>query len=57
MVCSVQCDVPDTSRVCSHSQTLEKGSRKVDTVIAKAGPFFLAEDYHQHYIAKQRGKY
>lgn len=36
---------------------IEKASgRKVTVEHMKASEFFLAEEYHQHYVAKQRGR-
>ena len=35
----------------------DAGHGKITTEIAKAGPFYYAEDYHQQYLAKNPGGY
>jgi peptide-methionine (S)-S-oxide reductase len=39
------------------AQLRENGYGEITTEIAKAGPFYYAEDYHQQYLAKNPGGY
>ena len=44
--------VAEASRDKYQAQLEESGFGTITTEIAKAGPFFYAEDYHQQYLAK-----
>ena len=47
----------EASREMYAKQLRENGYGEITTEIAKAGPFYYAEDYHQQYLAKNPGGY
>jgi peptide-methionine (S)-S-oxide reductase len=47
----------EASREMYAKQLRESGYGEITTEIAKAGPFYYAEDYHQQYLAKNPGGY
>ncbi|MBV9740014.1 MAG: peptide-methionine (S)-S-oxide reductase, partial [Hyphomicrobiales bacterium] len=47
-----QIDTAEASRKAYQKQLTAAGYGEITTEIAKAGPFFFAEDYHQEYLAK-----
>ena len=47
----------EASRDMYAAQLKASGYSEITTEIAKAGPFYYAEDYHQQYLAKNPGGY
>jgi peptide-methionine (S)-S-oxide reductase len=47
----------ETSRDTYQEMLTRAGHGAITTEIAKAGPFYYAEDYHQQYLAKNPGGY
>jgi len=47
----------EASRAVYQQQLAAKGFGAITTEIAEAGPFYMAEDYHQQYLAKNPGGY
>jgi peptide-methionine (S)-S-oxide reductase len=47
----------EASRENYQARLKEQGYGEITTEIAKAGPFYYAEDYHQQYLAKNPGGY
>ena len=47
----------ESSRDMYAAQLSASGYGEITTEIAKAGPFYYAEDYHQQYLAKNPGGY
>ena len=45
------------SRDAYQAQLAKAGYGKITTELAKAGPFYYAEEYHQQYLAKNPGGY
>ena len=52
-----QRDAAEASRVSYQAMLAQEGYGEITTEIAKAGPFFYAEDYHQQYLAKNPNGY
>ena len=52
-----QRDAAVASRETYQQQLSASGYGEITTEIAKAGPFYYAEDYHQQYLAKNPGGY
>jgi peptide-methionine (S)-S-oxide reductase len=52
-----QREAAEASREMYAKQLRENGYGEITTEIAKAGPFYYAEDYHQQYLAKNPGGY
>jgi len=52
-----QRDAAEASRTLMAERFRAAGHGAVTTEIAKAGPFYYAEDYHQQYLAKNPGGY
>ncbi len=49
--------VAETSRDAYQAVLKQAGHGEITTEIAKAGPFYYAEDYHQQYLAKNPNGY
>jgi peptide-methionine (S)-S-oxide reductase len=47
----------EASRDAYQEMLTQAGHGQITTEIAKAGPFYYAEDYHQQYLAKNPGGY
>jgi peptide-methionine (S)-S-oxide reductase len=47
----------EASRESYQAMLKQSGYGEITTEIAKAGPFYYAEDYHQQYLAKNPGGY
>ena len=43
---------PTLAKAAYAERLRDAGYRPITTEIAKAGPFYYAEDYHQQYLAK-----
>jgi peptide-methionine (S)-S-oxide reductase len=52
-----QRDAAEASRVTYQAMLTAQGYGEITTEIAKAGPFYYAEDYHQQYLAKNPNGY
>jgi peptide-methionine (S)-S-oxide reductase len=52
-----QRDIALASKETYQQQLSASGYGEITTEIAKAGPFYYAEDYHQQYLAKNPGGY
>ncbi len=52
-----QRDAAEASRVTYQAMLKAQGYGEITTEIAKAGPFYYAEDYHQQYLAKNPNGY
>jgi peptide-methionine (S)-S-oxide reductase len=52
-----QRDAAEASRVSYQAMLTKEGYGEITTEIAKAGPFYYAEDYHQQYLAKNPNGY
>lgn len=49
--------VAEASREAYQARLRQEGYGEITTELAKAGPFYHAEDYHQQYLAKNPGGY
>jgi peptide-methionine (S)-S-oxide reductase len=49
--------VAESSRESYQAQLKQEGYGEISTELAKAGPFYYAEDYHQQYLAKNPNGY
>ncbi len=52
-----QRDAAEKSRDAYQQRLSDEGYGEITTEIAKAGPFYYAEDYHQQYLQKNPGGY
>jgi peptide-methionine (S)-S-oxide reductase len=52
-----QREAAEASRAAYEQQLLAAAHSEITTEIAKAGPFYYAEDYHQQYLAKNPNGY
>jgi len=52
-----QREAAETSRAMYQQELEQAGYGKISTEIAKAGPFYYAEPYHQQYLAKNPNGY